>query len=238
LSLGTVAGSEPTVVDPTTPPEFIGLMGRLTSGPTDPAAETECAALDPAACLQRALGLLGEGGGEAKLIRAIGLLRASCFRGLAEGCRNLQQSPVPKAIVQAYPQYTQKAFERRVTGYVVVKCRLPIDGRPRDCRILRSIPELDQEVISTLASARYEPVTIAGVPVQVTFVWKFRFALPGLGPTPPPSDWKPVLYQPLLERCAGAAAPACAEAARLLASNRTMPIAPPDCSVLRATTSG
>lgn len=69
----------------------------------------------------------------------------------------------PTAIVPAMPEYTWAAREHHIEGMVVVQCTLPIDGRPTNCRILRSLPYLDQAVLDAVAASRYAPATFLGV---------------------------------------------------------------------------
>jgi TonB family protein len=221
LLVATAAGPETAATDAGTATDFGAPDGGIESGPIEPAVEAECAAIEPSACHQRALELLREGGGS-QVLRAIGLFRSACRRGLAESCVVLRQATRPKAIVSPRPQYTRRAAEQNVIGTCVVKCHLPVDGRPRDCEILRSVPEMNQEVLSALRSARYEPATIANIPAEVSYVWNFHLSLPGRT-APPPPDWSPVLYLPLVERCAGQAAAACTAEATRLANNRERP---------------
>jgi protein TonB len=81
----------------------------------------------------------------------------------------------PTAIIPPSIKYPRGAREKRVAGTVSVKCTLPLDGYPRNCRIVRSVPELDQEVLRAMSSARYEPATFQGRPVQVNYVFSFKF---------------------------------------------------------------
>jgi hypothetical protein len=62
------------------------------------------------------------------------------------------------------------------TGQSVVRCTLTVEGRAEDCRVLKSLgPMTDEAVILWLFRQRYKPVTCAGKPVAVGYVFNFRF---------------------------------------------------------------
>lgn len=89
------------------------------------------------------------------------------------------------------PGYTLEAVEARVEGKVLVKCVITVEGKVENCRVLRSLPWLDQEVLSALKTQRYTPVTFKGRLVPVFYMFPFNFRLPpGSGnaasPTTPP----------------------------------------------------
>jgi len=70
---------------------------------------------------------------------------------------------------------TLEAIERRLEGAMSARCTLGLDGRFRDCAVVKSLPELDGAVLAALAEAEYEPATSSGRPVQIQYVFNFDF---------------------------------------------------------------
>lgn len=73
------------------------------------------------------------------------------------------------------PVYPEIAATVRVSGEVVLDATIGVDGRPRDIRILRSIPLLDQAAIDAARQWRFAPPTVRGalalvrVPIRAVF---------------------------------------------------------------------
>lgn len=76
------------------------------------------------------------------------------------------------------PQYTREALEARVEGKIIAKCVINTAGRLESCRIIKSLPMMDQAVLAALASKRYTPVMYQGRPVAVQYIFEFRLVLP------------------------------------------------------------
>ncbi len=79
---------------------------------------------------------------------------------------------------QSQPQYTREAMEAKVEGKVIARCTITLTGTLTDCRIIKSLPFLDQAVLATLAGQRYSPVMYQGHPQSVFYTLTFRFKLP------------------------------------------------------------
>jgi TonB family protein len=62
---------------------------------------------------------------------------------------------------------SREAREAKPAGKVLVKCIISVSGAPTGCRIVKGLPFVDQAVLSALASARYQPFTFQGRPVNV-----------------------------------------------------------------------
>jgi protein TonB len=75
------------------------------------------------------------------------------------------------------PEYPQKAREAKVEGTMLVRCVITTAGTLRNCRVLKSLPFLDEPVLSALAQQRYTPVTFQGRPVDVEYVIPFKFKM-------------------------------------------------------------
>ena len=96
-----------------------------------------------------------------------------------------QEMEPPVLIAGRQPQYTAEAVNAGIEGSVLARCVITTEGRLVDCRIVKSIPLLDQEVLAALATRRYRPVLYQGHPQAVFYTLPFRFRLPA--PVPPPA---------------------------------------------------
>ncbi|HEU4403722.1 MAG TPA: energy transducer TonB [Polyangiaceae bacterium] len=76
------------------------------------------------------------------------------------------------------PAYTREAVEAGVEGKLLVGCVITVRGELENCRIVKSLPWLDVEVLSALKTQRYTPVTFNGRPVPVFYMFPFSFRLP------------------------------------------------------------
>lgn len=76
------------------------------------------------------------------------------------------------------PQYTAKAIAARSEGLAVVKCIITVEGTVERCRVLQSVPHMDAEILSALATHRYKPVTYQGKPIAVDYTFNIRLSLP------------------------------------------------------------
>ncbi|WP_437669768.1 energy transducer TonB [Sorangium sp. So ce131] len=86
------------------------------------------------------------------------------------------------------PVYTQEALEAGIEGLMVVKCVIRTSGELTGCRVIKSLPYLDQEVLDATRTWRYTPVLFKGKPTAVDYVFNLRFRLP---PRPPPQAVAP-----------------------------------------------
>ena len=85
---------------------------------------------------------------------------------------------LPHLIDGPEPVYPRAAREARVEGTLLAKCVITTEGTLRSCRILKSLPFLDEPVLAALARRRYAPVMFQGRPVNVEYVISLRFELP------------------------------------------------------------
>jgi periplasmic protein TonB len=79
----------------------------------------------------------------------------------------------------AAPQYTREALESGVEGKAIVRCTLSIEGRARDCQVIKSLPLMDRAILDWISDNRYAPVMFQGKPVSVKYVFIFQLAMPG-----------------------------------------------------------
>ncbi|MFZ5443583.1 MAG: TonB family protein [Myxococcota bacterium] len=63
----------------------------------------------------------------------------------------------PRLISAEPPQYSSHARLQKVTGAAVVRCVVNVEGRLEQCRILRSVPLMDEAILESMKTRRYEP---------------------------------------------------------------------------------
>ena len=84
----------------------------------------------------------------------------------------------PSPIRMPQPSYTRQAIRDNVTGVVVLRAVIDERGDVRVLKILRSIPELDEEAIRVVESPwRFHPATRNGRPVAALSDLVVRFNL-------------------------------------------------------------
>lgn len=75
------------------------------------------------------------------------------------------------------PTYTREAREAKVEGKCIAQCVVTKEGDLKECKILKSVPFMDQAVLDALAKQKWEPATVDGKPVSVLFSIPFVFKL-------------------------------------------------------------
>jgi len=83
----------------------------------------------------------------------------------------------PQLLAGPEPVFPREALEARVEGTLLAKCVITPEGALTGCRIIKSLPFLDQPVLAALAQRRYTPVSFQGRPVAVEYVIPFKFKL-------------------------------------------------------------
>lgn len=78
----------------------------------------------------------------------------------------------PKRIGGRDPVYTREALEARVEGAALLECEITAEGATRDCRLLKSLPHMDGELLAAARTWRFSPATQGGRPVSVRYVSK------------------------------------------------------------------
>ena len=71
-------------------------------------------------------------------------------------------------------QYTREAREAKVAGTMIVRCLITTEGSLQNCRIMKSVPMMDEAVLSALARHRGAPVMYQGHPVSVEYTYTIR----------------------------------------------------------------
>ena len=117
------------------------------------------------------------------------LLLAAALGGNAAAC-----APKPEAKASAFPkepptkmpvlisgkvpEYTKEALDAGVEGPVEVRCLITKAGEVTKCKMLKSLPHMDQAVLDAVATWRCEPASRGGAPVEMQHVFKLRLKLP------------------------------------------------------------
>lgn len=85
-------------------------------------------------------------------------------------------APVP--VHRPNPEYPSRALRRRLSGAVVVRAMVGIDGRPRQIEIARSSSHraLDQAALRAVRQWRFQPAMRAGQPVEQAVHIPFDFS--------------------------------------------------------------
>lgn len=83
----------------------------------------------------------------------------------------------PERLEGAMPEYTREAREAHVEGIVIVKCTIMADGHLENCRLVKSLPFLDENILAAVRKWRYKPVTFQGRPINVDYVINFKLQL-------------------------------------------------------------
>lgn len=94
-------------------------------------------------------------------------------------------SPVPFAAGMTHPvrisgtdpTYPRIARIRNVSGTVVMRCTITVEGAARNCMILKSPAYLDDAMLDASRTWRFTPATEQGRPVSVFYVFKANFKL-------------------------------------------------------------
>lgn len=91
----------------------------------------------------------------------------------------------PKFISGPDVLYTVEALEHGIEGEAQVKCRIRVTGEVADCHVLKSLPYMDEAMLDAVTKRRYQPVRWNDEPVEVSYVFNFRFKLPQAKPPAP-----------------------------------------------------
>jgi serine/threonine-protein kinase len=74
--------------------------------------------------------------------------------------------------------YTREAMAARVQGPMMVKCTITVQGRVENCRVLKTLPYMEQAVLESLRSRVYKPITYQGRAVAVDYIFNIRLVPP------------------------------------------------------------
>ncbi|MCC6621490.1 MAG: energy transducer TonB [Deltaproteobacteria bacterium] len=80
----------------------------------------------------------------------------------------------PRKLSGRDPEYTREALEAKVEGTMIVRCVIELDGKLEDCKVIKSLPYMEQAVLSALATHTYSPVMFQGRPTRVNYVFNIK----------------------------------------------------------------
>ena len=83
----------------------------------------------------------------------------------------------PTKIKDVRPIYPPDAMAARIQGVVVIEVSLDTEGRVRDARVLRSIPELDEAALTAVRQWEFTPSIVNGKPVPIVMTVTVNFTL-------------------------------------------------------------
>ena len=77
------------------------------------------------------------------------------------------------------PIWSREAAAIRVEGTALVKCTITLEGTLQNCRLIKSLPHMDQAILTALKDWRTNgPVMFQGHPVSVEYVIPVRVVAP------------------------------------------------------------
>jgi protein TonB len=83
----------------------------------------------------------------------------------------------PKKLKHVNPVYPAIARGERVQGMVILEALIGPDGRVKDVKVLRSLPQLDDAAAEAVRQWVYTPTLLNGVAVPVLMTVTVNFAL-------------------------------------------------------------
>lgn len=83
----------------------------------------------------------------------------------------------PKKLTHVAPVYPDIAIRAKISGDVVLECRISPQGRVVEVKVLRGIPLLNDAAIAAVRQWVYTPTLVDGVPVHVIMPVTVQFTL-------------------------------------------------------------
>ena len=84
---------------------------------------------------------------------------------------------LPEATYKVPPSYPEASRAAGISGTVMVQALVGRDGRVRDAKVVRSVPELDPEAVAAVEQWRFIPAKTKGRPVAVWVAIPVKFSL-------------------------------------------------------------
>ncbi len=93
----------------------------------------------------------------------------------------------PRLLSKDVPTYNAEALQKKVEGQLLVKCKVTLEGRARECRTVKTLmfPEaqleasrLSADALQFLGRARFEPGQYQGKPQAMVYLFDLRFRPP------------------------------------------------------------
>jgi outer membrane biosynthesis protein TonB len=84
----------------------------------------------------------------------------------------------PRLLFSAPIAYSEKAAALSVSGVALVKCVIELDGFMSDCRIVKGLPFLNDQILASVQTWKYTPITWCGHPQRVEMIVPIRMRPP------------------------------------------------------------
>jgi len=84
----------------------------------------------------------------------------------------------PKFLDGPSIEYSAEALQQGVEGLMIVRCVVTVEGAVYGCRVLKSLPLMDEAVVAVLQARRYRPALLKGMPLEVNYTFRIRLRLP------------------------------------------------------------
>ncbi len=72
------------------------------------------------------------------------------------------------------PRVPREALLAKVEGTILAQCTITTAGEVTQCRLIKSLPYMDDAVLSNLEARKYAPVIYQGQPVAVKYLFTFH----------------------------------------------------------------
>ena len=72
------------------------------------------------------------------------------------------------------PALSREALVAKVEGLVIAKCTITTEGAVKDCKLIKTLPYMDEAIKANLMARKYTPVMFQGKPVSVEYTFTFR----------------------------------------------------------------
>jgi len=148
--------------------------GAACGGPGQAACGPACGGIGQAAC-----GAACGGIGQAACAPPCGGPGQPCGAG-GETVLHFNDTMVRPTLLagEERPQPSREALMAKVEGLVVASCTITSGGSVTNCRLIKSLPYMDDAVLSNLQARKYTPVMFQGRPVSVEYKFSFRIVQP------------------------------------------------------------
>jgi TonB family protein len=119
--------------------------------------------------------------------------------------------PVPLTPLNRYPEW---ARGKELSGLIILKCVITVDGTIEGCEVIKSVPGLTEWAIENVTRTRFTPATFDGHPVRVSYIFRFDVKVRGRPqPRSGPVNWRPLLTPEMSSACKAANAEVCMDVA-------------------------
>jgi protein TonB len=75
-------------------------------------------------------------------------------------------------------RYTREAREAHVSGVMIVKCVITVEGTLTNCRVIKGVPLMEQTALAAIRTWRYTPVQFQGHAQSVDYTFTIHLKMP------------------------------------------------------------